>query len=132
MGKRVPSGSDQARYVVSGSFTGTGRSGDAVAGQGAVSPGPAVPGPALGLTAIPEFNGFFNASLQGTFTATVKLKRSFDGGTNYETVSKDSSGAEASFTAPVSLSIYEQEKGVLYAWECTAYTDGTVNYRISG
>jgi hypothetical protein len=77
-----------------------------------------------------EMRGKFNASVQGTFVGTVVLQRSYDGST-WETVSKDASGSDASFTAPCSLVVEESETGVQYRWNCTAYTSGTINTRIS-
>ena len=77
-----------------------------------------------------EMYGKFNASIQGTFVATVALQRSYDNST-WETVSKDASGSDASFTAPCSFQVEEVERGVFYRWNCTAYTSGTINTRIS-
>lgn len=73
----------------------------------------------------------FNISASGTFAATVKIERSFDNGTNWFVCSSDSSGTEASFTAPFSVVADEPTPGVLYRLNCTAFTSGTVTYRIS-
>jgi hypothetical protein len=75
--------------------------------------------------------GKFNASVQGFGTATVKLERSFDEGATWQVVSKDSSGADASFTANCSLVVEEVEKGVMYRWNCTAWTSGTLACRLA-
>lgn len=75
-------------------------------------------------------NGF-NVSASGTFVATVKLERSFDNGTTWFVCSSDASGTEASWTAPFSVIADEPSQGVLYSLNCTAYTSGTVTYRIS-
>jgi len=72
-----------------------------------------------------------NISASGTFVATVKIERSFDGGTTSFVCSSDSAGTEASFTAPFSVVAEEPSSGVLYRLNCTAYTSGTVTYRIS-
>ena len=77
-----------------------------------------------------EMRGKFNASLTGTWVGTVVLQRSYDG-TNFETVSKDASGSDASFTANCSIVVEECETGVIYRWNCTAYTSGTIATRIS-
>jgi hypothetical protein len=77
-----------------------------------------------------EMRGKFNASLTGTWVGTVVLQRSYDGST-YETVSKDSAGADASFTANCSIVVEECESGVSYRWNCTAFTSGTIQTRIS-
>ena len=67
-----------------------------------------------------------------TFAATVQLERSFDGGSTWIVCNAGSLGALAQWTAgPVSLTFGEPEKNVLYRFNCTAYTSGTINYRIS-
>lgn len=78
-----------------------------------------------------RIRGAYNFSLWGTFVATVRLERSFDGGATWIPVSKDSSGADASFTAPCGVTGAEPEDGVLYRANCTAFTSGTINYRVS-
>ncbi len=75
--------------------------------------------------------GRFNLALTGTFVATVKLQRSFDGGAVWQVVSRDVTGQEAAWSAPVSLAGEEPERGVLYRLACSAYTSGSVGYRIS-
>ena len=77
-----------------------------------------------------QLQGRFNASVQGTFDGTVKLQRSYDNST-WETVSKDSAGNEAAFTAPCSLVVEEVESGVWYRWNVTARNSGTFNTRLS-
>lgn len=76
-------------------------------------------------------SGYFNMSLWGTFTATVKLQRSFDAGVTWLTVSQDATGAEAAYTSELSVVCLEPETNVLYRLNCTAYSSGTVNYRLS-
>jgi len=73
--------------------------------------------------------GYFNISLQGTFVATVVLQRSFDGST-WETITY-SDGSSLSWSAPFSSIWSEPGDGVSYRFNCTAYTSGTVNWRIS-
>src|SRR4051812_43151689 len=72
--------------------------------------------------------GDFNISLQGTFTATVALQRSFDG-TTWETLTYID-GSAISWTAPMSSLFSEPEQGSLYRFNCTSYTSGTVNWRV--
>jgi hypothetical protein len=72
-----------------------------------------------------------NVALFGTFVATVALECSFDGGTTAIPVSRDALGTPATFTAPVRLVVQEGEGGVPYRWNCTAYTSGTVSWRLS-
>ena len=79
--------------------------------------------------------GKVNMSLWGTFSATVQPERSFDSGTTWIPMSTDSIGTLASYTAPMSIVVEEVEgfpgtREVQYRWNCTAYTSGTVNYRI--
>jgi hypothetical protein len=71
-------------------------------------------------------------ALSGTFVATVVLERSFDAGTTWLPVFHQNGGAAISFTAPVCMLIdCGLEDGVLHRLNCTAYTSGTVTYRIS-
>ena len=74
--------------------------------------------------------GKFNFSLSGFGTATVRLERSFDGGSSWRVVSKPDLTA-ASFTADVDGVGEEPEIGLLYRFNCTAFTAGPVAYRIS-
>ena len=72
----------------------------------------------------------FNISLWGTFVATIQLERSFDGGTTWLPLTAMGNQIYQ-FSAPCSETCVETEAGVLYRWNCTAYTSGTVNHRIS-
>jgi len=87
---------------------------------------------ATGQTNLGVMLGYYNLFLYGTFTATAQLERSFDGGTTWIAVSLDTSGDPASYSGPVSLTGFEPEKGVYYRINCTAYTSGTLNVRLSG
>lgn len=73
----------------------------------------------------------FNASLWNTFVGGADLERSFDDGSTWLKCSRDSAGTTASFTAPASVVVEEYEADVLYRWNCTAYTSGTISYRLS-
>ena len=93
---------------VSGTFTGTGQSASLtpIAGRG------------------------FNISLWGTFAASVQLERSFDGGTTWLPIT--ASGVQLfKWTAPASEVNQEDQASVLYRLNCTSFTSGTVNFRIS-
>ena len=72
----------------------------------------------------------FNISLWGTFVATVQLERSFDNGTTWLPLTANGSQVYR-FSAPCSEPCDETEAGVLYRLNCTSFTSGTVNYRIS-
>jgi hypothetical protein len=102
---------------VSGSFVATGQS-------AAFIP---VPGPHVFLRG----SGHFNVTIYGTFAGTVQLQRSFDAGTTWHTVSKDSSGSDAAYSAPISLVCLEPENNVQYRLNCSVYSSGTINYRLS-
>jgi hypothetical protein len=111
-----PPDGDQANAVVQGTFTASG-----------VSPSFMVTGP---------FNVVFGGASgpNGTYSATIRLERSFDGGTTWYVCGVGGAGAQAIYSAPnsdVSLVVGEPERGVLYRLNCTAYTSGTIHYRMS-
>lgn len=91
--------------VVTGTFTGTGASSSIRVGQR-------------------TGNGEFNIHLSGTWVGTVDLQRSFDNGTTWVDV------ADESYTANTDRVGDEPENGVLYRLNCSAYTSGTVTYRL--
>jgi hypothetical protein len=107
MGQIASNEPDTARGRVVGTFAATGNSGDVVV------------------------NGALNVSIWGTFVGTVKPRRSFDGGTTWLYVSKPDLTGDITITSPASFQLFEFEDGVLYDLECTAYTSGPVNYRLS-
>lgn len=73
----------------------------------------------------------FNVTLAGTFVGTVQLERRFtaQGGTNWHplTVVGTQIGI---WTAPCSEIFEEPQQGVDYRLNCTAYTSGTIQYRL--
>lgn len=71
-----------------------------------------------------------NISIWGTFVASLQLKRSFDGGTTLLPLTAAGTTLYA-WSSPISESFEDDEAGVQYYLVCTAYTSGTVNYRIS-
>jgi hypothetical protein len=77
------------------------------------------------------FRDSFNFTVYGVFVGTVVLEKSYDNGGTWSAVSKDVTGAAASFTAPASVVVSEPEIGILYRANCTAFTSGTINYRLS-
>jgi hypothetical protein len=108
MGQPIGGGNDTAAQggtLLAGSFTATGQSSAVV------------------------FYGSFNLSLWGTFVGTVRLERTFDGGTTWLPVSSDPAGDNLQWTAPFSGTWTEVEHTVGYRFNCTAYTSGTINYR---
>lgn len=94
---------------------------------------------ATGAGASFQVSGYYNIQLSGTFVGTFVLERSFDNGVTYVPISKNIDGVANSFTTPMSLVVFEPESGepgkgqpnVLARWNCTAYTSGTCNWRIS-
>jgi len=99
-----------ARAVaVSGTFTGTGQS-------SAFLPNP----------------GSFSVTLSSG-VATVKLERSADTGSTWIDVSSDALGTVASWSVnstEVAVIVDEPEAGCHFRLNCTAYTSGTVTYRL--
>lgn len=74
--------------------------------------------------------GWFNVDLSGTFAAEMGLERSLDGGSTWQPISLDASGAEAVFFNPVSFTAFEPQPGAIWRWVCNSYTSGTVTARI--
>ncbi len=70
-----------------------------------------------------------------TWSGTVQLERSFDGGSTWIVCNIGATGTLAQWTGatvgPISITFGEPEKNVLYRFNMTAYTSGVVNYRIS-
>jgi hypothetical protein len=105
-----------------------GGGGDTAAVGGALITGAFV---AIGQSAALPLYGPFNVSLWGTFAGTTQLERTFDGGTTWLPVDATTLGTVLVWTAPFSGTWTETEKMVPYRLNCTAYTSGTINYRIS-
>lgn len=80
-------------------------------------------------TAAAQMYGNFNFSLAGTFVGTVRLEKSYDQGTTWAPVTANAVDVE--FTEPCEELFTEPEIGVVYSWNCTAFTSGTINARIS-
>ncbi len=74
--------------------------------------------------------GRFNVSIWGTFAGTVKLERSFDDGVTWLVCSKPDL-SDAAFTTTVTFAVEEPEPDIYYRLTCSAYTSGTINYRMS-
>lgn len=112
---QAPPSGDQANAVVSGAFIATG-----------VSPTFVCWGP---------FNLFLYGSSgpNGAWAGTVQLQRTFDGGTTWVVCNIDAGFTQAEWATgkDVSLTVGEPEKGMGYRLQCTAYTSGTINYRMS-
>lgn len=110
-----PPAGDQANQVVQGSFTVAGQSGTFV-----------VWGP-------------FNVVLYGGATpntawaGTVRLERTFDGGTTWVVCGIGGDGTQAIWSTGIDVSVVagEPEKGVGYRLNCTVYTSGLIFYRLS-
>jgi hypothetical protein len=101
--------------AVNGSFTAVGASA-AFRPEGTMSVNAAAP---------------FNISIWGTFVGTVRLERSFDGGATWLPKTAGGSGSIYTYTSPVSEVDEEPEAAVAYRLNCTSYTSGTINYRLS-
>lgn len=72
--------------------------------------------------------GNFNASTRGTWTGTIKLRRSLDNGANWMDLT--AGGSSISYTANLDESFYEPEPQALYRWEFTTFGSGSVIVRI--
>ena len=82
---------------------------------------------AAGAETFPPIAGrWFNLTLRGTFAATAVVKRQFPGSEDWDVVSRDSAGTQASYTAPISLSLFEPKAGTIYRVDCTARTSGSI------
>jgi hypothetical protein len=108
MGVPITGAADQAQSVVTGALTANGQ----------------------GTTQL-QLLGVFNAVLWGTFVGTVALQCSFDAGTTWVAVVSRYTGNAITATAPGALRYDEVEPGVYYRLQCTAYTSGTINVRLS-
>lgn len=85
----------------------------------------------IGNSPAAQASGGLNVVAWGTFVATLVLERSFDGGTVYVPVLNQDGFTSTELTMPGSLWRFEFEAGVLYRWRCSAFTSGTVKYRLS-
>jgi hypothetical protein len=65
--------------------------------------------------------------------ATVQLERTFDGGNTWIICGVGGAGSQAIYVNPQAISVtnMEPERGISYRFNCTAYTSGTINYRMS-
>lgn len=68
-----------------------------------------------------------------TYSGTVQIERSFDGGKTFVVCNQGGGGTLAQYNAgtPVSMCFGEPEKFGIYRPNCIAYQSGTINYRIS-
>lgn len=71
-----------------------------------------------------------SVGLGGTFSATVLIERSPDGGSTWYPCSTDATGTIAQYVAPMSVDVVSAAHGMLYRLHCTAYATGTVIYFI--
>lgn len=113
--QQPPSG-DKANAVLAGSFTGTGQS-TCFSAQG-------------------TFNIYIYGSggPNGAWNASVQVERSVNGGTTWVVAGVGGGGQQAVYNVPnqdVSVQAFEPEAGVVYRFDCTSYTSGTINYRMS-
>lgn len=109
----TPPAGDQANAVLSGQFS---------------APGVSKAFPCYGAFNVVAYG---SGGPNGSWTGSVQLERSFDGGTTWIVASV--AGAQAVYATgkDVSLMVTEIEKGVAYRWDCTALSVGTLNYRFS-
>lgn len=89
-----------------------------------------------GTSAATAFLGAFNLAMWGTFTGTILVEKTYDGGTTWVPVAQDVAGTPASYSlaltaSGINLTLCEIETQVAWRIRCTAYTSGTLNYRLS-
>ncbi len=74
---------------------------------------------------------FIDAAM--TFSGTVQLEKSYDGGNTYLVAGVGGGGQQAVYTAgtAVGFVVSEPETDVLYRVNCPVYTSGVINYRLS-
>jgi hypothetical protein len=81
--------------------------------------------------------GYGNVTLRGGASGAVfKVERSYDAGSNWDTVASDSIGTASTFTlaanAGISFGVFEPEQtGALWRVNCTTYTAGTPAARMA-
>lgn len=107
MGIRVAGGSELAPTVATGNFV------------------------ALGNGTPIEILGDFNFALWGVFVGTVVLECSYDGGTTWLASLFKFTLTAIQLVSVAATSSSESEPGVLYRVRCSAFTSGTINWRIS-
>lgn len=78
----------------------------------------------------PSFEKSANAEVYGIYVATVQLERLLPGETIWKPITAAGTQLYV-WTAPASEQFSESEPGTLYRLNCTNYTSGTANYRIS-
>jgi hypothetical protein len=86
---------------------------------------------ATGVMATPfiDVGSRWNLSIWGAFVATLRLVRSFDGGTTW--IPCTVNGDAVTFSGPATEVVDAPEAGVIYALEVLTYTSGPVNWRAS-
>lgn len=90
-----------------------------------------------GSTFMPEpnqdrrYSADYNVSVWGTFVGTVVLERSFDGGTTWIPMLRTNTATAISYTVPSTEILWEPEDSVLVRLRCSAFTSGTISYRLS-
>lgn len=124
MGVPIGGVTDTASPLVTGTLTAT-----ALVSQGIAA--------STGTSAAATFFGAFNLGFTGTFSGTVLVEKSFDGGLTWFSVATDATGTAASyviaFTAQsLCLVLVEPEHQVAWRVRCSSYTSGTLTYRLSG
>jgi len=128
---QTPPANDQANAVISGTITAS-TACNTGSDQGTATAGCS----SWFLPGQNTFNVVFGGASgpNGTYSATLELDRSFDGGTTWYVAGVGGSGTQAIYSTAnqdVSIVVSEPEKGVLYRLRCTTYASGTISYRMS-
>lgn len=89
----------------------------------------------IGSSYQPFVNGIFNIFIYGTFSATVAILRSPDGGSTWVPVAIPAISSALTITTPLNFECFEPDPTILWTVSTApanggAYTSGSVSYRI--
>ena len=123
MGVPLGGSSDTANPLITGTITATALVTQPIAAS-------------TGTSAASAFLGGFNLAMWGTFAGTILVEKTYDAGTTWVPVSQDAAGTPASYilsltATGINLTLCEVETQVAWRIRCTAFTSGTLNYRLS-
>lgn len=125
MGYPRGSTTEAANTVVTGTLTAT-----AAVGVGNAS--------STGSSTSTGFYGALNLAVWGSaFVGTFQIEKTYDDGTTWVPVALDVAGTVASYALNIAaatgfnVTLFEVEHGVNWRVRCTAFTSGTLNYRLS-
>lgn len=83
-----------------------------------------------GGTALTLHAGLYNLTVSGTFVGTWTLQRSNDGGSTWADVT-DYTGVVVGSTTTMNTVLIDAEDNIKVRVNCSAYTSGTISYRLA-